>query len=310
MLKNEVAPFEETIVKITFHNSYATVRSYVPVYTKEVQKVYHFRSLPFSYIKETEQYMMKNIPQTLVINSGFQQNTTKCRMDLLEYSSDLMACGNIPQHLDHINLILDLGMYKIYLIKKIGTVSMICPNAKMQFFKMKEELNVFLVHSSCFVTIKDEYFSLKITQQTDEVPKGIQGIHLLQYTLAKSWTWYPSVEQSWIIQICTVGIIVLLAILIIAGAIWWHKKKSSINEIVEAVTSKNATSSMKVLTRMTKLEEPKKWKMSTSQTKISEEDNVELQEQAVILPKEFTACTLKRPSFFKGGQMQRQEEIN
>ena len=233
LIDYEIVYDEKTIVSVIFHGTFAELRSYIPIVMKKATTLNHYRALPFKYLEETDEFLMKDIPQQIMTHPGeIKGNNTLCTMKLLQHHYNLDACSNKAQGLSNINLILQVDNTRLYIIKQTGTVSASCPNNKMKFFDMRENINLFMIHTSCMVEIKDKHNTIRLPPFTTSEVSGIDILHLLSYSLKGKGNWFPHISINWILLIITMSMMGCILVAIIGISIYWFKKKSSLKRAI------------------------------------------------------------------------------
>ena len=223
---SEVNFEEDTIIQYKVYKSYIELKMYIPIKMNEITTTYTFAPLPYQHQKDTDHFLIKELPESISIQPGSPStvNMTPCVMELMKSSQKTtMQCKNEQTRYKEINYLMKLGMFNVFLFQKLGTISISCPQDRIHFYDLQQELNVFLVHQSCYMEAKGGNYQLTIKPNITQPPSGLSILFLLSYTLEENWV--PKLSTRWILQILTFSMVGLLFCLIGCCLIIIIKKK-------------------------------------------------------------------------------------
>ena len=233
LIEGDIAMNEDSIVYIVMHKSFAEIHTFIPITIAHDLKLNHYESFPMKYLENSDEYLFKRLPNNLLVTPGeIGSNSSQCDTQLLQQHHDLDSCGNIPKPLDNINLVVQINDYRLYLIKQLASVSASCPNQPMVFFTTTKLVNIFWIHTSCMITVKDRFNNIRIPALTTTIPKDAGITHILEYDLHDN-TWFPNISVNWVLLFVTMSILGSIVLAIIVGILYWYRKKPTLLKIIE-----------------------------------------------------------------------------
>lgn len=230
----------KTIIKVGFHPSFIELRSYVPIFLDKKTKMYTLISLPHNFDKESGKYIAKGVPKIVLENPEAHKMlnlTSKCKLEIYKNDGKLDDCQNVEVQYQDINELLQMNEFSVYLITQIGETSISCPGLTMQWFSFTSEVNVVMIHRSCF--LQTSKYNLQIVPSITTYSQGNPILFLLAYDFPTQWM--PHLQTRFVMQIITAVVVVILLALVLAAIVVVIKKKPWVCKIPQIWLNRDNT---------------------------------------------------------------------
>jgi len=121
-----------------------------------------------------------------------------------------------------------------------------CPDTALRFSTFNHEINIFLIHSSCFLNSEHA----KINPSTISLPSDIGLSKLLAYNLTHPINdWIPKSEDRFYLQIATCSGLAILSILFLSSILYLIAKKPWICRLTNTNSTTSALTNVKTMTK-------------------------------------------------------------
>ena len=243
-----IAEDQPTLVKITKKKSVVDLRFFIPTILTDTIRVITAHPLPHRYDDLTGNYITKLLPQTTIIKPGQQQHniSSQCQKDFIEDVGELTNCRNTEVQLDNIQSIQTLGDHQLIISRALGKAMLNCPDTALRFSTFNHEINIFLIHSSCFLNSEHA----KINPSTISLPSDIGLSKLLAYNLTHPINdWIPKSEDRFYLQIATCSGLAILSILFLSSILYLIAKKPWICRLTNTNSTTSALTNVKTMTK-------------------------------------------------------------
>ena len=130
-----------------------------------------------------------------------------------------------------------MNEFSVYLITQIGETSISCPGLTMQWFSFTSEVNVIMMHRSCF--LQTSKYNLQIVPSITTYSQGNPILFLLAYDFPTQWM--PHLQTRFVMQIITAVIVVILLALVLAAIVVVIKKKPWVCKIPQIWLNRDNT---------------------------------------------------------------------
>ena len=219
---------EDSIVKYQHYDSYIAIKIFVPIRLKETTTLYSIAALPFKYDQTTDLFVEKALPPLISVQLGQSQDLhhgpeTPCGLEIIRAGRSTNKCRNRTIKYAYINNIMSIDEYNIFLIRKIGTISVSCPQRRLAWYDLQHQVNILVVHGSCYLESRASDFNLAINPNTTAPAAGVSLVFLMSYDIKVDWV--PTKDARWSVTITLVTVVGLVLILLIAAIIYLVKKK-------------------------------------------------------------------------------------
>ena len=214
----------KTIMKIEFHPSFIELKSYVPIYLNKETRMYTLISLPHNFDKKSGKYIAKGVPEKVLENPEAHKVlnlTSKCKLEIYKNDGRLDDCQNVEITYEDINQLLTVNEFSFYLITKVGETSISCPGLTMQWFTFSSEVNIVMIHRSCF--LQTSKYNLQIVPSITTYSQGNPILFLLAYDFPTQWM--PHLQTRFVVQIITATVVAILLVLMITAIVIVIRKK-------------------------------------------------------------------------------------
>lgn len=213
--EHDVAFGMDTLIQQKHYGSYIVLKIFVPVLLKQNTRIHTIAPLPFKYMELTNTYIVKKLPAHLSLEAGATSPgtfgpDTPCALAVIKNHDHIQLCENMEKSYNNINKLMTIDRFDIYLLKKIGTVSISCPQTKLKWMTFDFQINILILHASCFLESRGGEYNLVIKPNITEPPQALSSMLLMAYNINQKWV--PSIKKRWILQLGTMVTIVLLLI--------------------------------------------------------------------------------------------------
>ena len=211
----------ETIIIPQHRGTYVEIDIFVPIFMQQSTRKYQIGALPYHYSHKTNEFTRKELPEQLNFNptKGPSKQTgepeTPCEMAMVQGTDHLETCPNEATKLEEINELFSFSNYRIFLIGKIGTASISCPSARLRWIPFNHQVQLVLLHKSCFLETRMGRFNLHILPEHNMVTNGISSTLLLAYDITDPWI--PTKNTRWVLLIIILAIIGTIGLTMITG---------------------------------------------------------------------------------------------
>ena len=203
---------EESIVTYHPHLSYIAIKIFLPIQERSTRRILSISPLPFRYDKESNDYILKQVPEVLSLNDKEQPSGlgphTPCALELIKPARSTSQCPNTSKKYKPINVLLEVEDYKIYLIENVGTISITCPHTSTHWYELAAQVNILMMSTSCHLDTRGTKYSLSIKPEKTTAPRSVSAALLLSYNIYEDWT--PSTTTQWIVMLTISGIVIFL----------------------------------------------------------------------------------------------------
>ena len=232
----------DSIIVYNKYGSYVEIKIYIPIKLQDTTTLYSIAPLPFKYDVKTDTHIVKQLPSSLSIHLGKssyqpQAPQTPCGLDLIKSSKSTKQCKNTAVQYQPVNHLLTIKGYGIYLVKDVGTLSVSCPQSRLQWYDLHKQINVIIIHQSCVMESRGGDYNLVIKPNTTQPPLGMTTTLLLSYNIFQDWI--PTKDTRWVLQLTTIiitGLFILFClscVLIIAKQKPWVCKVANMANIAK-----------------------------------------------------------------------------
>ena len=210
-----------TIILPQHRGTYIEIDIFVPTLLDHSTKEYQIAALPYDYDKKSNLYTRKQIPNQLNFNPNKGRNKnagepeTPCELALVQGTDHLDTCPNEATKLEEINELFSFSNYRIFLIGKIGTASISCPAARLRWIPFNFQVQLILLHDSCYLETRMSNYNLQIIPKHNMVTNGISSTLLLAYNITE--TWVPTKNTRWVLLIIVISILGTIGFSLITG---------------------------------------------------------------------------------------------
>ena len=235
-----IARESKTIVEIQYHNSYAEIRCYMPIYIEKRITLYDMISLPHGYDERSGKHISKRIPSTIVADpevSNMLNLTSVCDTEVLKNDGILDKCQNVMTYYNDIQLLMKIGQYSLFFLTKIGETSISCHGTKMHWFDFKYNVNIILMHSSCFLQTTEN--NLQIIPTSSELPNKEAVVYIMYYNFSQQWI--PDDKVRFIFLISVAVLLGLIILSLIACVVFIARKKPWVCKIQPSIKYNHST---------------------------------------------------------------------
>ena len=211
----------ETIILPQHRGTYIEIDIFVPIFLDQENKKYQITALPYDYDAKSNEYTRKETPDHLYYNpnkGGNKDNgepETPCELAMVQGTDHLDTCPNEAIKLDEINEMMSFSNYRIFIIGKIGTASISCPGTRLRWLPFNHQIQVILLHDSCYLETRMSIYNLQILPKHNIVTNGISTTLLLAYNITEPWV--PTKNTRWILLIIIFAILATIGFTLITG---------------------------------------------------------------------------------------------
>ena len=230
LAKTTVAMDADTITQASFHGTYVSIRTFIPIILPKTTRVYTVAALPYDHNEDTGTYTTKKLETQIVMTPGSADKpfnvTSRCQQEVMKDAGTLQHCQNEEVSYKEISKLMSIGTdWSIYLIKDIGEITISCPRSKLLWFDLLKHINIFIIKNTCLLKGPGELQippSIEEASQVDNTD-DTNTICLMSYNLNRSWI--PTPTNRWIAQIVTVSVMAVTTCTLIICIIFLCLKK-------------------------------------------------------------------------------------
>ena len=218
---------QETTVLYYRHASYIEIRSFIPIIKEKLTSIINIAPIPIMTVSQTNQVVIRDLPKKIRLPLEFS-SATACIREIVKESKTT----NCPKKTISLEISQDINTiknYSIIALTRMQSVSILCP-ATVQNYKLKKEINIFLIHSSCTLTSYDEKNQMTRMPKTNFRPV-VGAKFLLAYDLEKNWI--PTRQNQFYMNIGTLITTLVLILITVFLGIMYIKYKPQIVKLIK-----------------------------------------------------------------------------
>ena len=217
---------QETTVLYYKHASYIEIRCIIPIIKKKLTSIINVAPIPLMTVPQTNQVVIRDLPTKIRLPLEFASATACIRQIVKESKTTNCPKKTIPMPISQ-----EIATVKNYSIValRMQSVNILCP-AIVKNYKLKKEINIFMIHSSCTVTSYDEKNQMTRMPKTTFRPT-VGAKFLLAYNLDKNWM--PSRKSQFYMSLGTLITTIALIVVAIFLIIMYIRYKPQIVKLIK-----------------------------------------------------------------------------